>query len=387
MVADAQVEQRDLIGIVERGPFDHRSGQQHGSQIGHRGDRPRPSDRELHRKQFGERLLRLELIGHRPAGCLGRGSQPPLDVVTVHLDHRPVRGIGQPLAQGVRLADEGLDLFPGPAAAHVVGNAEAPRARLVQRIPMGVEGQILPRHGIEKTVEPARRNHRRVLELQRTGRRIARIGKGHFADLLTLGIQPGKFGPGHVDFATHLEIIRIIVAREHQRHAADGPHVGRHVVPHRAVTACLGTQQPAVFVGQGNGRAVELELADKIGFGRLFPNPVVKFAQLLQRIGIGEGHHRIAVTHALEPVGQVAAHAARRRIGIIVLGILLFKILQAAHQFVELTVADHGIVVQVVAAVVLFELGAQPVDLFFRGCHGCIRKPARNPPCRLFFEL
>ena len=60
---------------------------------------------------------------------------------------------------------------------------------------------------------------------------------------------------------------------------------------------------------------------------------------------------------------QVATHATRRRIGIVVLGVLGFEALQFVHTLVELIVAHLGGIVDIIFSVVVVEPAAQLLDL------------------------
>ena len=48
-----------------------------------------------------------------------------------------------------------------------------------------------------------------------------------------------------------------------QRHVAHGAHVDRHVLARRAVAARGGAHEHAVLIGERDGAAVDLQLADE----------------------------------------------------------------------------------------------------------------------------
>ena len=68
------------------------------------------------------------------------------------------------------------------------------------------------------------------------------------------------------------------------------------------------------------------------------------------------------MAHGAELRGDIAADARRRRIGVGELGMRLLELLQLAHQAVELEVRNLGRVVDIVTAIMVFELPAQLLD-------------------------
>src|SRR5699024_12026275 len=142
--------------------------------------------------------------------------------------------------------------------------------------------------------------------------------------------------PIYVYLAPHFQIRGKSVSGKHQRNAADGTHVFRHVVAHRPVAPRHGTYQTSRFVHERYGRSVELELACEFRIAGLLRHPVEKLFQFFERIGIGKGHHRITVPYRLETVGPVAAYPLGGRIGVVELRMGLFELLKLAHHPVEL---------------------------------------------------
>ena len=119
-VSDPDVEQGDLFGIMQRGPLDDRSGQQHRFEIGHRRDGSGPADLKIHGHQPRERPFRLELVGHGPAGRLGRKSQTGTQGEIVYLDDDAVRSEGQLLAGRVPVTDKSVDFLHIATQSHCV---------------------------------------------------------------------------------------------------------------------------------------------------------------------------------------------------------------------------------------------------------------------------
>ena len=249
-IVEAHIEQRYLVGIVKGRPFHRRTGKLYRLEVRHRRDSPRTPYRKLDRHQTGECLLSLELVGYGPSGCLGCRAETTLQVVTVDLDYRTVRIVRQVRPQSVGIVYETDNLLPGTAQPHVVRNTESPLPSLVQILPMRFIRQSFACHGIQETLQTPRCNHRGVLQFQRPGRRIARIGERLLPYLLLLPVQGGKHRTGHIYLPPHLEIPGPVVSGEYQRNTAYGTHVGRHIVTHRTVTARHGTDQPALLVSE-----------------------------------------------------------------------------------------------------------------------------------------
>ena len=210
------------------------------------------------------------------------------------------------------MGDVGVYLLRTAAYAHLVRNLESPFACLLQTLPMVREGQVVARQLVERAVQTAPRDHRRSLLLERSGRGVARIGEKRLPGRLAFGVDFVERGVGHQYLAAYFEIVGPVVAPEPEGHCPHRADVGRHVVALRAVAARHGAQQPAMFVGERYGRAVELRLADEFRGARLLLDPLDELVQLVRRIGVAERKHRKPVLHASELRGDVASDAYRR---------------------------------------------------------------------------
>ena len=218
---------------------------------------------------------------------------------------------------------------------------------------------------VERAVQTATCYNGRLLLLERSGCGVARIGEELLAGSLALCIQAIERGVRHQHLATNLEVVGVVIALEHQRHRADGAHVGRHIVAHRAIASRYGTQKAAVLVCERNGRTIELQLADHLDGAHLLLGTHDKFAQFLHRIGIREREHRVAVRHARKVGGAVATHAHGWRVGVGKFGMCSLQVLQLAHHTVEVEVRNLGRIIDVVEAVVAVESLAQGGDMLF----------------------
>ncbi len=363
-VAGTDVQQRHLLGVVERGAPHGGARELHRFEVGHRSHGPRASDLEIDAREARQRLFGLELVGHGPLGRLGRGAQRAAYVVAVHLDDHAVRGIGQRPALLVPQRDVFVD--PGRVAtdAHGVRNAETPLPGLAEVLPVGVVGQGVARHLVQHAVQTAAGHLGRGLQLERAGRGVARIGEERLARGFAFGVEPVERGVGHEDFAPDFEVVGPVVAVEPQGHRADRAHVGRHVVALRAVAPRHGAHEASVFVGERYGRAVELQLAHVFGRPDLPFDAGDEFVEFVGRVGVAQREHRESVAHAAELRRDVAAHAHRGRVGIGVFGVFALQLRQLAHQRVELEVGDFGSVLHIVFAVVAMELASELLDPF-----------------------
>ena len=119
-IALSDVQLGNLIGIVQRGILDGRSGHEYRFQPGHRRDSSRPAHLIVDADETRQPLLRLEFVGQSPPGCLGRGAQRPAVNGLVHLDHHTVNGERQsvagviPVGQIVHHPRHIVDALKGP---------------------------------------------------------------------------------------------------------------------------------------------------------------------------------------------------------------------------------------------------------------------------------
>lgn len=117
-----------------------------------------------------------------------------------------------------------------------------------------------------------------------------------------------------------------------------------------------------MFVGERNGRAVELQLADELRPPDLLLDAADELVQFVERVGVAQREHREAVCDACELGRQIAAYACRGGVGVGVLGVCALQLLQFAHQGVEFEIGDFGCVVDVIFTVMIFELPSQLLD-------------------------
>ena len=165
------------------------------------------------------------------------------------------------------------------------------------------------------------------------------------------------------------------------RNTLDAADIVGHVVALLTVAACQGLYEPAVAVGQADGRAVELELA-AVGEGDAVEGLVGAGGEVFDlgdRVGVAQGEHGVAVGTLDEALAgaafgvpahrgvQVGADPAGGGVGTVELGELRLQALQLVHQRVELIVRHRRGIVDVVTPTVLPENLPKLLDPYL-GC-------------------
>ena len=229
---------------------------------------------------------------------------------------------------------------------------------------MAREGQLVARQLVECAVQSAPGHHGRRLLLERPGGGVAGVGEELLAVGLALGVEAVERGVGHQDLAADFEEVGPVRAPQAQGHRAHGADIGRHVVALDAVAAGHGAHEPSVLVGERDGRAVEFQFADVVRGPGFALDAADELVQFVQRVGVAQRQHRVAVLHGPELGRQVASHAHRRRVGVGVFGVCALQILEFAHHCVELEIRNLGGVFDVIFEVMQFELPAQLFDPF-----------------------
>ena len=367
-VALVDVKLRDDVGIVQRGALDDGAAQQHRIQIGHGGDDTRAAHLERYRLQPCAFALGSELVGYRPAWRLGGGSQVELLVQGIDFEHQTIGGDRQTLALHVPVTDKVLHGFDAGQDGHLA-RFESPALERHDAVVVGVERQVVAQQEIENRIQTAARNLGAVLQLERAGGSVARVGKQGLLVELALLVQFLKTLPRQDNLATHLKLVgQVDEPRDFQRHRLDGDDIGGHVVALHAVAAGHGAHQPPVFIGHRDGRAVILHLAHNLA--GLTTQAVLGAAQevlhFLDAVTVGQGHHGTLVAHLGETLADVAAHALGGGQRVLVLGIIPFQVLQFAQQGVKFLVAHRGGVQHVVVVVVAVDDFPQFLDSLFK---------------------
>ncbi len=207
------------------------------------------------------------------------------------------------------------------------------------------------------------------------------LAKGSSLAPLALAVQGLEAAARQVDLAARLQLGRGLPL-QHQRHRADGAHVGGHVVAPQAVAARHAAHQPAALVVQRHREAVDLELGHVGDLARPHQpeDALLELAQLVGRVGVVEAEHGHAVAEARELLGGALAHALGRAVGGHQVGEGRLDLAQLALERVVLLVGDLGSVEDVVEPLVAADLVAQGSQALFRlaAVHGW--PPGRTSP-------
>jgi hypothetical protein len=212
------------------------------------------------------------------------------------------------------------------------------------------ERRRLRREARIELAKPARRGVARVHE-----RLLARFGRALVDDVEVLA--------RHEDLAAHFDEPRQLASVEAQRDGTHGAQVRRHVLARGAVAAGGALHEEAVFVREGDGEAVELELRgvfDRFGF-QPFAHAAIEGSHVLLVECVGEREHRHAVLDGGEAIARRGAHALRRRIRRAQLRVLLLQLRELLEEAIVVGVADLGRRLVVVEAVVPLDRAAQLV--------------------------
>ena len=89
---------------------------------------------------------------------------------------------------------------------------------------------------------------------------IARVGKGLFTGFQGPFVELAKTLFGHENFAPDLELFGPALAAQSQGNGAQGADIGGNVLPGLTVTTGRRLYQQAAFVGQADGKSVQLGL-------------------------------------------------------------------------------------------------------------------------------
>ena len=242
-------------------------------------------------------------------------------------------------------------------------------AQVGERVAVALQPAPVDAHqAVEVDADRARGGDVRVLLAQQAGGRVARVREQRLAGGAQLLVDAVEVGEPQERLAAHLQPVGRRIRPQLRRHAADGPHVGGHVLADLAVAAGGAAREPSLLVDDGEGDAVDLRLADVAGLAaEPLDDAIAPGGQLLVVERVVEGEQRRRVPDGREQRrDRDAAHALGRRIGRQQLGVLLLERVELAHQLVEVGVRDLGRVEHVVAVGVVIDLRAQLVDAAFR---------------------
>ena len=218
---------------------------------------------------------------------------------------------------------------------------------------------------------------------QGSGRRIPAVGEFLFPGFLPLLVQLHKGLPGHVHFSPHIQKLRDLHAGnglQHFGNVGNGPDVFRNVFPHHSVTPGGRPDEPAIFINDAAGQAVDLGFHHILDFGILrqpFMDPPVELFHLFRGKGIGQTQKRGHVPDFRKSWLGIASHMLAGRIRGHKLRILCFQGFQFPHHGIVFRIGDQGIVLDIIQIGILFHHGPQLVDpgcrrLFGHFTHGTL---------------
>ncbi len=214
-VADADIEARDLVGVVQRGVLHHDAADRHRFELGDRRERAGAADLDLDILDDGGRLLRREFVRDRPARTARDEAEPVLPVEAIDfVDH----AIDVVIEAGALRLDVAVELQQRLDRPAHFGQRVGLEAAMLE--PFDHAGLRVGRHrahlapGIGEKAERPRCRDRRIELAQRAGCGIARIDIKRLAGLGLLAIEVEKRRLGHVDFAAHFGHGRDLAPRQ-----------------------------------------------------------------------------------------------------------------------------------------------------------------------------
>ena len=215
-----------------------------------------------------------------------------------------------------------------------------------------------PAGAVNHDFEPAFGHDAGVQLFERTGGRVARIGKRLLPRRHPLRVDAPEHFLRQIHLPAHFHQPRQIPASpEPERNAADGSEVGGDVVPRGAVPAGGPPGEHPVLVGHHHRQPVDLQLADEAD--RAGPDhpfdPLAPGLQLLEGERVVQRQHRGPVRHGGEQLGRGPTHPLRRAVRRDQLGELALQLLELPDHPVVVVVGHLGIVQDVVAVRVVVD--------------------------------
>ena len=322
-VAHPHVLAGDLVLVVQGRVGDRDPADEHRLEPRHRGERPGPPHLDVDGEEPGDRLLRRELVGQRPAGGPRHRPEAALVFEAVDLVDDPVDLVAEPFPPGLDLAVVGHAAGDPPDHAHVGRDPQAPFVEAPQEAVVGGGGRNVlgASRAVAEEHEAAGPRGAGIELAEPPGGRVPRIHELALPPLPLLLVEALEPVERQVDLPADLEAIRKPLPREPERDGANGAHVPGHVFPARPVPARRGHREAPMLVAQAHRDPVEL------GLGHVFdllpfpePEPLARAPvevgdpRLLE--GVGEGEHGDLVDHLREPFRRGAADPLGGGIGI-----------------------------------------------------------------------
>ena len=247
---------------------------------------------------------------------------------------------------------------------------EARLAQPRQQLPLALDGQrTLVGHRVYKGGEVAVRRDGGVLLAEAPRRGVARVRERLLAVRHGGRVERVEAALGHVHLAAQLNRCGCVAQASQrrlaqaQRHVLHRAHVGGDVLARGAIAARRRAHEAPVLVRQGDGRAVDLELAHhRHHAAERLRHALDPRVQLLQVHGVVERVHAPRMPHRGELLAHVAADALRGARRVHELGVGRLQLAQLAHERVERGIGYLGRVVGVVQVAVMLDLAPKRVD-------------------------
>ena len=226
-VAHANIFARDLLFVVQRRTAHGTPSNQHRFQFGHRRQRARAADLHGNGLEQGLSLFGRVLVGNRPARRLGGGTALFPQCQRIEFNDRPIGFVIQLMPIRIEFVDRRHQIIMRAAGPNPFGRGKAQLIQPIEHADLGVRHGSLRAHLTQPIQEHSQRalgNDLGVEHLQRTRRRIARIGKRLLTFATAFLIELRKPRLAHEHLSTYLENFGdgTRPSSQPQRNASDG---------------------------------------------------------------------------------------------------------------------------------------------------------------------
>ncbi len=220
------------------------------------------------RLQHRDLLFGRELERRRPARKLRGVAEPLAQLRIVELDHHAV-GLERRASPRLSRHDSQNSITASmPSHFFQCGSTGRPHVAMSVSIAACDRQTDSRRHQLIRPRREAAPGHQRRIEIpHRPGRGVARVGVERLARVLLFLVDALEVLLREIDLAAHFDA-PLRPAAQRQRDRPHRAHVRRDLFAADAVAARGAAHQPAVFVGQRDAEAVDLELGD-VGGRRL----------------------------------------------------------------------------------------------------------------------
>ena len=363
-ISDADVPLGDKVLIMKGCIGDGGSSQPHRAHHCLGGEHTGSS--HLHHNILHHRGLDFRgiLVGSGPSGELGCGAQLLPQSQGIHLDYGTVNVTGQVLPVFIDGLHRLANLLGG--GKNLAGNdLEMQIPQVPEGLAVGLKFHTLRQLDIEnQNIQSPFGSNLGVQLPQRAGSCISGVGEKGLPFCLLLFVELAEALLGHEHLSPHNQPGRSI--GNGHGNGRDGFQVFRHILPHHAVTPGRAPDKQAIFIFQGNGKAVYLRLHGKGGSRVLFQNFRKKILQLLHGKHILQAHKGHGMGDFLKLAQSRASYPLGRAIRLLPLGVLGLQGFQLPQKLIVFKVLHLGIVQHIVLVARLVQQAGQLPDSLFR---------------------